>query len=401
MPKRYAAVEVERLSKTFHIPRQHVMTIKERALHPVRRVEVDELRALRDVSFQVAQGEFFGIVGRNGSGKSTMLKCLAGIYAADQGRIDIAGRLVPLIELGVGFEPDLVAYDNVVMNGVMMGLSARQARARFDDVIAFAELEDFLDLKLKNYSSGMQVRLGFSLMLQADADILLVDEVLAVGDASFQEKCFEAFRRLRNEGRTIIFVSHAMDAVERFCHRAMLLSHGEMVAMGDPTMVARKYLELNFAHAAESSGSRSGAIERVWVTRAGGEAIEVAQHGEPIELHATILANEDIVAPDVTLAVRSLQGARVFVATTRGSGDGVPLAAGERAHAVIRFDNPLTDGRYFIDCSLHHEHVEQPISSRVNAADFLVVGGRPHAGIIDVPHVAELDRATSPVEVGQ
>jgi ABC-type polysaccharide/polyol phosphate transport system ATPase subunit len=400
MQKRYAAVEVEGLSKTFHIPRQHVTTIKERALHPVRRVEMDVLRAIRDVSFQVEQGEFFGIVGRNGSGKSTLLKCLAGIYAADQGRIDIAGRLVPLIELGVGFEPDLVAYDNVIMNGVMMGLSAREAKARFDDVIAFAELEDFLDLKLKNYSSGMQVRLGFSLMLQADADILLVDEVLAVGDASFQEKCFEAFRRLRNEGRTIIFVSHAMDAVERFCHRAMLLSHGEMVAMGDPSVVARKYLELNFAHAAESSGSRSGAIERVWVTRPDGEVIEVLQHGEPIEIHAVVLANEDVEAPEVHLAIRSVEGARVFVATTRGSGDGALLAAGERAHAVVRLENPLTDGRYFIDCSLHHERVDQPIASRVNATDVLVKGARPHAGLIDVPHVAELDRAESPVEVG-
>ena len=190
MGERYAAIDVDGVNKTFRVPKQHVNTLKERALHPFRRVDVDELHALQDVSFQILEGEFFGIVGRNGSGKSTMLKLLAGIYAADSGRIMIAGRLTPFIELGVGFNMELTALDNVIINGVMTGLSPAQARASFDDVIEFAELEDFLDLKLKNYSSGMQVRLAFSLMVQSDAEVLLIDEVLAVGDAAFQQKCF-------------------------------------------------------------------------------------------------------------------------------------------------------------------------------------------------------------------
>src|SRR5947209_19457339 len=237
---RYAAIRVTDLEKSFRIPKHQVQTLKERALHPLRRQEYNELDVLKGISFEIPEGEFFGIVGRNGSGKSTLLKCLAGIYRADSGRIRIAGRLSPLIELGVGFNPDLTAYDNVVINGVMMGLSPREARARFDDVMAFAELEDFLDLKLKNYSSGMQVRLAFSLMVQSDADMLLIDEVLAVGDAAFQQKCLDVFYRLRDEGRTIMLVTHAMPMIERFCHRALLLEDGRVVEIGEPRAVSRR-----------------------------------------------------------------------------------------------------------------------------------------------------------------
>src|SRR2546421_11775578 len=195
------AVLSDGVSKTFRIPREHVHTLKEKALHPFRRPGHDELRALRDVSFAVQPGEFFGIVGRNGSGKSTLLKCLAGIYAVDRGRIYVNGRVSTFIELGVGFNPDLAARDNIAINAIMLGLSPRDARDRFDRVIEFAELEDFVDLKLKNYSSGMQVRLAFSVMIQVDADILLIDEVLAVGDASFQQKCFDVFHRMKDEGK--------------------------------------------------------------------------------------------------------------------------------------------------------------------------------------------------------
>ncbi len=158
------------------------------------------LQAVDDVTVDVGQGEFFGIVGRNGSGKSTLLKCLAGIYNADGGTIEVRGRLSPFIELGVGFNPDLIARDNVIINGIMLGLSRREALARFDDIVAFAELEEFMDLKLKNYSSGMHVRLAFAVAIQVDADVVLIDEVLAVGDASFQQKCYDEFARLKRQG---------------------------------------------------------------------------------------------------------------------------------------------------------------------------------------------------------
>ena len=240
------AIRVDGVSKAFRIPEEQMHTLKERALHPLRRTGHHTFRALEDVSFDVKEGEFFGIVGRNGSGKSTLLKCLAGIYSADRGNIWIRGRMSPFIELGVGFNPDLAARDNVVLNGIMLGLSPREARARYDHVIEFAELEEFQELKLKNYSSGMHVRLAFSVAIQVDADVLLIDEVLAVGDASFQQKCFDVFNRLRDAGTTIVLVTHDMGAVTRFCHQAVLLERGEIVAHGEPEDVANHYLELNF-----------------------------------------------------------------------------------------------------------------------------------------------------------
>src|ERR1039458_10425479 len=188
-------IVVDAVSKTFRVPEERVHTLKERALHPMRRSRHESFRALHDISFQVRSGEFFGIAGRNGSGKSTLLKCIAGIYGVDTGKIWMNGRLSPFIELGVGFNQDLAARDNVVLNGIMMGLSPREARRRVGEVIDFAELREFEELKLKNYSSGMHVRLAFSVAIQVDADVLLVDEVLAVGDAAFAQKCFDVFNR--------------------------------------------------------------------------------------------------------------------------------------------------------------------------------------------------------------
>src|SRR5215216_5638801 len=198
---RPVVIEARGVEKTFRIPQHKVDTFKERALHPFSRSEYRELRALRGISFDVHEGEFFGIVGRNGSGKSTLLKIMSSIYRADAGRIRMAGRLAPFIELGVGFNPELTARENVVLNGVMMGLSRREAGRRLDAVLEFAELEQFLELKLKNYSSGMMVRLAFAVMVQADADIMLIDEVLAVGDASFAQKCLEVFQEKRRSGK--------------------------------------------------------------------------------------------------------------------------------------------------------------------------------------------------------
>src|SRR6202142_2949650 len=246
------ALAARGLDKRFKIPEERSHTLKERALHPFKRSRHEQLHALKDISFAVEPGEFFGIVGRNGSGKSTLLKCLAGIYRVDEGNIWCNGRMSTFIELGVGFNPDLAAYDNVALNGIMLGLSPREARARYERVIEFAELEEFQDLKLKNYSSGMHVRLAFSVAIQVDANILLIDEVLAVGDAGFQQKCFDEFQRLKRDGRTILFVTHDMSAIERFCDRAMLLDKGKMLQIGEPKAIARRYNELNFGRTVHS-----------------------------------------------------------------------------------------------------------------------------------------------------
>src|SRR6266480_1658768 len=241
------AIETRNVYKRFRIPMNRILSLKERAAHPFAKCEFREIDALHDVSFDIRAGEFFGIVGRNGSGKSTLLKILASIYKADRGRIRMRGRPAPFIELGVGFDQELAAHENVVLNGVMMGLTRKEARQRLDSVLDFAELRDFAHLKMKNYSSGMLVRLAFSVMVHSPrTDILLIDEVLAVGDASFQEKCSEAFRGMRKDGRTVVLVTHEMKAVLENCDRAMAIQDGAVTFLGDPDDAAKEYLRLNF-----------------------------------------------------------------------------------------------------------------------------------------------------------
>jgi ABC-type polysaccharide/polyol phosphate transport system ATPase subunit len=235
------AIEVEGVGKTFRLPHEQRTTLKEYFLHPFHHIEYERQVALHDISFSVERGEFLGIIGPNGSGKSTLLKILAGIYRQDTGIVSVNGRLSPFIELGVGFNPELTARDNVWINGTLLGMSRRELKRRFDEVIAFAELERFVDQKLKNFSSGMQVRLAYSIAIQADFDILLLDEVLAVGDQAFQEKCFETFRRFREESKTIVLVTHDLHTVEDMADRALLIQSAEMRAFGPAADVVASY----------------------------------------------------------------------------------------------------------------------------------------------------------------
>jgi ABC-type polysaccharide/polyol phosphate transport system ATPase subunit len=235
------AVQVERVSKAFRLPHQQRTTLKEHFLHPFDRTVYEHQQALSDVSFTIGQGEFFGIIGPNGSGKSTLLKIVADIYRADSGHVQVNGRLSPFIELGVGFNMELSARDNIRINATLLGLSGRQLRDRFDDLIGFAELEAHVDKKLKNYSSGMLVRLAFSIAIQVEFDVLLLDEVLAVGDQTFQEKCMDTFDRFREEGKTIVLVSHDLDRVATICDRALLLRDGIVIALGPAADVVAAY----------------------------------------------------------------------------------------------------------------------------------------------------------------
>src|SRR3954471_808667 len=275
------AIEVRGLEKSFRIPTHRIDTFKERALHPFSRNEYRELRAIRDMSFDIHRGEFFGVVGKNGSGKSNLLKVLASIYRADAGRVRIAGRVAPFIELGVGFNYELTARENVVLNGVMMGLSRREAQRRLDAVLDFAELRDFADLQLKNYSSGMMVRLAFAVMVEADADIMLIDEVLAVGDAAFAQKCLDVFRERRRAGRTLVLVTHDMATVQGFCDRAMVLHDGRLEYIGDPEQAALHYFRLNFHGAARDPDAGGVPDVNVRIVEA---AVDNVEQGEPIEL---------------------------------------------------------------------------------------------------------------------
>jgi ABC-type polysaccharide/polyol phosphate transport system ATPase subunit len=243
------AIEATGISKTFLIPHQQRTMFKEYFLHPLRKTTYERNEALKDVSLTIAAGEFFGVIGPNGSGKSTLLKILAGIYRPDSGAVRVHGRLSPFIELGVGFNMELNARDNIRINGTLLGLTKRELDAKFDDILAFAELERFVDQKLKNYSSGMLLRLAYSIAIQVPFDILLLDEVLAVGDESFQEKCFTTFEQMRDEGKTVVFVSHDLGSIARWCDRALLLRSGTPVEVGPVDDVIDAYRQREAAAA--------------------------------------------------------------------------------------------------------------------------------------------------------
>jgi ABC-2 type transport system ATP-binding protein len=395
------AIQVEDLHKAFRIPTHRVDSLKERMVRPFSSRDFRELQALDGISFEIRQGEFFGIVGRNGSGKSTLLKLLASIYRADRGTIRMAGRLAPFIELGVGFNVELTARDNVVLNGVMMGLTPQETRDRLDAVIEFAELGEFVDLKLKNYSSGMLVRLAFSLMLEVDADILLIDEVLAVGDASFQQKCADAFHDMKVAGKTIVLVTHEMSTVEAFCHRAMLISDGRIEHIGDPGEVGRHYLRLNF----ESEGSESaekppdggdnGEVQLldIWIEDAAGERITNVEHGDRIRLRAEFGIKRD--APGglgLGFVLVNADGIGIFEFGTLATDSyGSPqLSAGKRVEIVASVENLLSPGRYFVHCGINRASNTGVALYEKNALDFVVFGGEAHSrGVVFLPSEIE------------
>jgi ABC-type polysaccharide/polyol phosphate transport system ATPase subunit len=394
------ALLVEALTKSFELPHERMSTIKERVLHP-RSGGSERFDALRDVSFEVKEGEPFGIVGRNGSGKSTLLKCLAGIYRTDGGEVWVRGAMAPFIELGVGFNPELSGRDNAIINGVMLGLSPRQARERYAAIIDFAELERFQDLKLKNYSSGMQVRLAFAAMVQVDADILLIDEVLAVGDASFQQKCHDTLAAKRDEGVTILLVTHDMETVERFCRRALLLENGRVVDVGEPRRIARRYNELNFDHGLGAgghsplrAGDRSAEILDAWFADADGARKSALTQGLPCSFHALVEIRSALDDPTFGVALLDDQQRPVFATDSRmTNARSGRFEAGERVEMVVEFENFFAPGRYYASPRVARSGPGSDLADlREGLLSMVVTGGRPGGGVVDLPHDVSIQR---------
>jgi ABC-type polysaccharide/polyol phosphate transport system ATPase subunit len=390
---------VQGVSKRFRLPHERYSTLKQRVLHPRRSRTFSELRALEDIGFEIAPGEFFGIVGRNGSGKSTLLKCLAGIYGVDSGQIAVEGRLSPFIELGVGFHPELSARDNVVINAIMLGLTRKQALERFDEIIAYAGLEEFVDLKLKNYSSGMTVRLGFAVAIQVDADVLLVDEVLAVGDASFQQKCFDQFDRMKREGRTIVFVTHDMGAVRRFCDRALLIERGEMIDIGDPKAISAKYEEVNFGTVEEDGelGDRTG-LPRVrildsWCERGGERGATAVAQGEECSACIEVEFLDPIVDPIFSMTFRNDVRHTIYVARSDSAGPMGAFAAGERSTVRFRFPNWLAQSTYKLTPAVITGDMRVTLDQRIDAVTLRVDSARVTGGVADLPTHIEVMRS--------
>jgi ABC-type polysaccharide/polyol phosphate transport system ATPase subunit len=409
MPEGPVVIEIREVGKAFRIPEHPMDSFKERALHPLRRREYRQLIALRDVTFDVHQGEFFGIVGRNGSGKSTLLKIMSSIYRADAGRIRMAGRLAPFIELGVGFNPELTSRENVVLNGVMMGLGRREAQRGLDAILDFAELREFVDLRLKNYSSGMMVRLAFAVMVQADADIMLVDEVLAVGDASFAQKCLDVFREKRRTGRTLVLVTHDMATVQAFCDRALLIHDGEMQYLGDPEETALRYYRLNFGgdsdHAAPAPGGVPDVNVRIvdaWLHNEAGERVDNVEQGDPIGLSVVFEARHELENPVFGFHFLNAAGETVFGfnRTLEGQSDTESrrMAAGQRVRIAGRIENVLVPGRYHLHCWISRNRTQGDLALHiVRLLDFVVYGTRPGPGSVtvraDVQAEVEVERA--------
>ncbi len=403
------ALAIRDVSKAFRLPHEQVHTLKERVLHPFRTRSEETLDALNAVSTDIRSGEFFGIVGRNGSGKTTLMKCLAGIYRPDTGEIWARGRVAPFIELGVGFNPDLTARDNVLINAVMLGLSPAQARERYESIVEFAELERFTELKLKNYSSGMQVRLAFAVMVHVDADLLLIDEVLAVGDSAFQRKCLDSLMQSRAEGRTILLVTHDMNSVQRFCDRAMLLDGGDMITIGDPREVSRRYEELNMARYGRSdgpvaahAGDGSAAIVGCWMEDEHGERAEQVAHGRPARVRMEVEWRTEAENPNFGFMVSDERGRGVLaIASESTMPETGTFAAGETLTVDVGFDCLLANGSYSVSPEVRHGTTERRLMDhRENAASFDVTGAPPSGGMVELPHTMSFSRAATVERTG-
>lgn len=325
-------ITVEGIHKTFKLPHERYSGIKQIFVNVFRgRSGFERQKVLKDISFDIKEGEFFGIVGRNGSGKSTLLKLLAGIYVPDSGIIQVRGSLTPFIELGVGFNPELTGKENVFLNGALLGFSRKEMEAMYDDIVSFAELERFMDQKLKNYSSGMQVRLAFSIAIRARSDILLIDEVLAVGDAIFQKKCFNYFKQLKRDGRTVVFISHDANALLEYCDRGVLIDKGKIVTKGKISDVVHNYIDLlNGVEEAQSQEATEGGKRRRW--GAGGAKVNSVRMYSPKEplkdrrvfndsddrlgIAVEFMPSEALESPVYGLTITSASGDRMFASNT-------------------------------------------------------------------------------------
>lgn len=363
------AVSVKSVSKSFRLPHERSSSIKGFLIGWARgKKGYEKQQVLDDVSFEIPKGEFFGIVGRNGSGKSTLLKLLAGIYTPDSGEVQVNGKLTPFIELGVGFNPELTGRENVFLNGALLGFNRAEMSAMYDDIVAFAELERFMDQKLKNYSSGMQVRLAFSIAIRVESDILLLDEVLAVGDESFQRKCIDVFEDYKRAKQTIILVTHDMEVVKRFCTKAMLVKDGEIIDYGDPHTVADEYSRLNqeqidSTHKADMVDDNSEL--EISLADVQGKPSTRFDHGDTLRISVSWPASTKVENAGVAI----YNGAGVYMYGTNTFLDGVKLQGDS---VSCDFTLTLGEGRYYIVAGTFLDRTDKKVDFVTHGPEFMV-----------------------------
>ena len=396
------SIQVQHVHKSFAANHSSSWVPLKQLRHPGKRLSV-----LEDITFDVHRGEVFGVVGPNGAGKSTLLKLIAGIYRIDRGRIRVAGRIAPLIELGVGFRPELPARPNILLNGVMMGLSPAEARRRADQIIEFAELEAFTDLKLKNYSSGMRGRLGFSIMTHVDADVLLIDEIMAVGDKAFRDKCRDVIAGMRAGGQTVVLVSHEMGSINRNCDRALLLHDHKIERIGGPQEVANSYLAVNTRKRWSAAAGGDGAFDGVEVVSLGfaddaGPGEPTLPARSPIDVEAMVELRRPLQSPVVQFTILDPGGRPLFVAPPR------PLQPGRKRvsgtfRVSARIENRLAPGRFALLCRVAEPETdgdeEEGLPSAGRWLTFAIGGQDERGGVLSVDTEISVEPAEVDVDV--
>ena len=364
------AIKVDNVSKSFILPHEKVDSVKgifTSMLKAKKWKTKENQHAIKNISFEIKKGEFFGIVGRNGSGKSTLLKIIAGIYQPTKGKVKVSGKLVPFIELGVGFNPELTGRENVYLNGAMLGFSRKEIESMYDDIVEFAELEKFMDQKLKNYSSGMQVRLAFSMATRAKADILLIDEVLAVGDADFQRKCFNYFKELKKNKKTVVFVSHDMDAIREYCDKAILIDNSILKFKGNPEEISEDYIMLfnpkentNTTQSKERWGSGEAKIENIRI-----------HNDKNIKVDIEILAKTKINNPIVGIQIIDSAGTHLCGTNNKILKQKIDeVNKNKKIKLSWIIPNIFNTGRYSIDLAVTHSDGISQIDWWHNAGSF-------------------------------
>lgn len=379
------AIKVDHVSKTFKLPHEKQSSLKGALINFGKRGYEKQV-ALKDISFEVKKGEFFGIVGRNGSGKSTLLKLIAGIYAPDDGEIQVNGRLTPFIELGVGFNPDLSGRENVYLNGALLGFSRKEMEAMYDDIVEFAELRRFMDQKLKNYSSGMQVRLAFSIAIRANSDILVLDEVLAVGDEAFQRKCTDYFYAAKRNKKTVILVTHSMENVRQFCDRVILIDEGHIKAEGNPDKIAAQYSKMftdELAKEIQEGGAGAGdvfesrgklSVKELYIEQRG-KKTKVVDFKKEFSVNFTFKAEEQL--NNLVFAVHMVdQAGRVMMELSTRALQSFQLAKGTtRVQFVV--ENIYTEGEYYLNFAVRQVGQSALLVKEREKCRFAILGLNP------------------------
>jgi ABC-type polysaccharide/polyol phosphate transport system ATPase subunit len=385
------AISVDHVSKRFRLYHERNQSLKATVMRG-RRARYDEFWALDDVSLEIPTGATFGLIGENGSGKSTLLKCMARILRVDKGEIGVRGKVSALLELGAGFHPELSGRENVYLNGAILGMTKREIRNRFDDIVGFAGLEEFIDSPVKNYSSGMYIRLGFAVAINVDPDILLIDEVLAVGDAEFQKRCAEKLNELQQDGKTIVIVSHALDSLRNLCDQAALLEHGKLVATGSAPNVMDAYMDRvhpNRKHDGEH-GSRGGSgearIERVEVLDSRGTPVETIRTGDSLVFRLHYEADEPIEHPVFGLGLTRLDGVHVTGSNTSEHGVDPEKIDGRGSIDLVVPRFLVIPGTYDISASIANHTLTHVYDDRYRTFRIDVEHGKPneHVGLVSL-----------------